>query len=493
METLTTVEVPAAEIPSRDRVTNVLKRHTRWLRFTDFVVVAAAVMLAQAAKFGPPSEPVQGTSFRFSYELLSVLIGLAWCFSLIVYKTADAKVLGLGADEYRRSLAATLRVFGLTAIIAMVFQIDIARSYLALSFPVGALGLLLSRWLWRKWLTKQRRRGEYSSRVLVVGAHDDLNRVVRRLDQLPEAGYRVVGAALLDGPESGSLNISGHVVDVVGPPETIVSAVLRARADAVVVAGQTKPRFEYIRDLGWALEEIRAELIVASELTNIAGPRIHVRPVEGLPLVHVELPDYEGAKLFVKRTADFLVSAVGFVALLPVFIAVAIAIKLDSKGPVFFRQERIGLRGKPFGMWKFRSMVANAQDDLDSVLDAEDGFRVFYKAKKDPRVTRLGRILRRYSIDELPQLINVLAGDMALVGPRPQIQREVDLYDNHLTRRLYVKPGITGLWQVSGRNNLSPDDSARLDLYYVENWSLTTDMRILARTLRAVYASEGAY
>ena len=138
-------------------------------------------MLAQAAKFGPPSEPVQGTSFRFSYELLSVLIGLAWCFSLIVYKTADAKVLGLGADEYRRSLAATLRVFGLTAIIAMVFQIDIARSYLALSFPVGALGLLLSRWLWRKWLTKQRRRGEYSSRVLVVGAHDDLNRVVRRL------------------------------------------------------------------------------------------------------------------------------------------------------------------------------------------------------------------------------------------------------------------------------------------------------------------------
>lgn len=493
METLATVDVPAAEIPTRDRVTNVLKRHIRWLRATDFLVVVGAVVLAHAAKFGPPSESVRASKFEFSYDILSAVLALAWCLGLLAYKTADAKVLGLGAEEYRRSFAATLRVFGSLAIIAMVFQVDIARSYLALSFPVGAIGLIFSRWFWRKWLTKQRRAGAYSSRVLVVGAYDDISRVVRRLDQLPEAGYRVVGAALLDGPADGYLDVAGHVVDVVGTPDTIVSAVLRANADAVVVAGQTKPRFEYIRDLGWALEEIRAELIVASELTNIAGPRIHVRPVEGLPLVHVELPDYTGAKLFVKRTADFLVAAVGVVLLLPFFGLVAIAIKLDSKGPVFFRQERIGLRGKPFGMWKFRSMVASAQDNLDSVLDAEDGFRVFYKAKKDPRVTRLGRILRRYSIDELPQLINVLAGDMALVGPRPQIQREVDLYDNHLTRRLYVKPGITGLWQVSGRNNLSPDDSARLDLYYVENWSLTTDMRILARTLRAVYASEGAY
>jgi exopolysaccharide biosynthesis polyprenyl glycosylphosphotransferase len=493
METLETVNVPVTEIPSRDRAANVLQRHIRRLRATDFAVVIAAVMLAQLAKFGPPGESIQASTFEFSYEFLSVILAFAWCLSLLAYKTADAKVLGLGADEYRRSFAATLRVFGSLAIIAMVFQIDIARSYLALSFPVGAIGLVGSRWLWRKWLTKKRRERLYSSRVLVVGAADDIDRVVRRLDQLPEAGYHVVGAALLDGPATGSLNIAGHVVDVVGPPETIVSAVLRANADAVVVAGQTQPRFTYIRDLGWALEEIRAELIVASELTNIAGPRIHVRPVEGLPLVHVELPDYEGAKLFVKRTADFLVSAAGFIALLPVFVLIAIAIKLDSKGPIFFRQERIGLRGKPFGMWKFRSMVANAQDDLDSVLDAEDGFRVFYKAKKDPRITRLGRTLRRYSIDELPQLINVIVGDMALVGPRPQIQREVDLYDDHLTRRLYVKPGITGLWQVSGRNNLSPDDSARLDLYYVENWSLATDIRILARTLRAVCGSEGAY
>lgn len=493
MDALAKLSVPVGDIPAMDRSAQILQRHILRLRVTDFIVVIAAVVLAQMAQFGPAGKSIRGSTFYFSYESLSVMLAIAWCLYLLAYKTADAKVLGLGADEYRRTLAATLRVFGSLAIIAMVFQIDIARSYLALSFPVGAIGLLLNRWLWRKWLTKKRRRGAYSSLVLVVGSADDIDRVVQRLDQLPEAGYRVVGAALLDGPANGSLNVAGHVVDVVGPPESIVSAVLRAGADAVVVAGPTQPRFTYIRDLGWALEEIRAELIVASELTNIAGPRIHVRPVEGLPLVHVELPDYEGAKLFVKRTADFLVAVVGFIALLPVFPVVAIAIKLESRGPVFFRQERIGLRGKPFRMWKFRSMVANAQDDLNSVLDAEDGFRVFYKAKRDPRVTRLGRILRRYSIDELPQLMNVITGDMALVGPRPQIQREVDLYDNHLTRRLYVKPGLTGLWQVSGRNNLSPDDSARLDLYYVENWSLTTDMRILARTVRAVLRSDGAY
>jgi exopolysaccharide biosynthesis polyprenyl glycosylphosphotransferase len=216
--------------------------------------------------------------------------------------------------------------------------------------------------------------------------------------------------------------------------------------------------------------------------------------VSGLPLIHVETPSYDGPKRFAKRAFD-LVFALGLVVLLaPVFLVVAFAIKVTSRGPVFYGQERIGLSGEPFTMLKFRSMVTDADAHLATLLAAQGtGDTPLFKVKDDPRVTRVGRVLRRYSIDELPQLLNVLRGDMSLVGPRPQRDGEVRLYDSKAGRRLVVKPGMSGLWQVSGRSNLSWEDAIRLDLYYVENWSITNDIIILLRTARAVVGADGAY
>jgi exopolysaccharide biosynthesis polyprenyl glycosylphosphotransferase len=260
-----------------------------------------------------------------------------------------------------------------------------------------------------------------------------------------------------------------------------------------MVAGQPAGGGEFIRDLGWDLERTDAELMIASRLANVAGPRIHFRPAEGMPLMHVELPIYEGGKHVVKRVFDILVSATALILLWPLFVIIPILIKRDGRGPVFFRQERIGRNGQPFPMVKFRSMVDHAEDRLAELVDQSDGNGMLFKLRDDPRVTKIGRMLRTSSLDELPQLWNVLVGQMSLVGPRPPLSSEVEKYEQHVLRRLYLKPGLTGIWQINGRSNLSWEDSVRLDLYYVENWSLTGDLLILWRTLKVILRPVGAY
>jgi exopolysaccharide biosynthesis polyprenyl glycosylphosphotransferase len=232
---------------------------------------------------------------------------------------------------------------------------------------------------------------------------------------------------------------------------------------------------------------------MAPALTDVAGPRIHTQPVAGLPLIHVTTPRLEGAKGIAKRGFD-LTAATALLVLLALPMAlIAVLVKIDSAGPVFFRQTRIGRAGEPFRMLKFRSMVADAEMKLDSLRSSNQGSGPLFKLKQDPRVTRLGRFLRRYSLDELPQLLNVMSGSMSLVGPRPPLPQEVEQYDKSAHRRLLIKPGITGLWQVSGRSDLSWDDSIKLDLYYVENWSMIQDLMILLRTAGAVTGKNGAY
>jgi len=274
--------------------------------------------------------------------------------------------------------------------------------------------------------------------------------------------------------------------------KTLFERLAESSTDAVVVVGSDELSSSSINELSWRLDPGQ-QLVVAPQIVGVAGSRIHTRPVAGLPLIHVETPSYDGAKRFAKRALDLAGSAMLILALLPLFLATAIAIKVTSPGPVVYRQERIGLSGRPFTIFKFRSMVVDADRELPTLL-AEQGTAgsPLFKVRQDPRVTRVGSILRRYSIDELPQLLNVFRGEMSLVGPRPQVDGEVRLYDSKSSRRLVVKPGMSGLWQVSGRSNLSWEDSIRLDLYYVENWSITTDLVILLRTLRAVLAHDGA-
>jgi exopolysaccharide biosynthesis polyprenyl glycosylphosphotransferase len=226
----------------------------------------------------------------------------------------------------------------------------------------------------------------------------------------------------------------------------------------------------------------------------VAWPRLHIQPVAGLPLVHVEESEFTGFRRVLKGAFDRLVTAVALLLLAPVAIGVALAVGFTSRGPVFFRQTRVGKNGQTFRMVKFRSMYVDAEErraELERLNVNGDG--VLFKIRNDPRITRVGRVIRKYSLDELPQLFNVLTGRMSLVGPRPPLPTEVARYGDDMRRRLLVKPGITGLWQISGRNDLSWEQTKQLDLRYVENWSLGSDLLILWKTPSAVAKGSGAY
>ncbi|MDN4641340.1 sugar transferase [Agreia sp. PsM10] len=473
------------------------KRYAYGLVLTDFLVLIWVIVGVQIAWFGFTTSQVafngRLNDVALSYSFTSLILILAWMLMLGVFGSRSYRVLGTGTQEYRLIADASVRLFGLVAIVAFLFQIDFARGYILLAFPLGVIVLLFSRWIWRQWLGVQRQNGGYSSRVLLVGSEASTTYLAAELARLPTAGYHVVGACIPSGTVAGYLGDTGIPVFV--SIDRLQEAMIQSEADTVVIASSEELSAEKIREISWSLEPGRQHLVVAPSLTDIGGPRIHTRPVAGLPLIHVETPRYTGAKQFTKRAFDLVASVLLVACLSPLLGLLAICVRLTSAGPVLFRQERIGINGQHFQMLKFRSMVTNAEDLLDQLrLQQRDkGNAVLFKMSDDPRITPIGRFLRRFSLDELPQLFNVVGGSMSLVGPRPPLEREVSQYGPHVHRRFLVKPGITGLWQVSGRSNLSWEDTVRLDLYYVENWSMTGDLNILWRTARAVFAREGAY
>jgi len=412
---------------------------------------------------------------------------------LHTYSTRDSRVLGTGSEEYKNVATASLHLFAFVALGAYIFQVDVARGYILIALPLGVFALLLWRWLWRQWLAVQRRRGRYSSQVLLVGSATTAAHIATELRDRSEAGYRVVGACIPDG--LAGTRLGGTAVSVLGDLDAIHAVLERTGADTVVITSSDELPPARIRELSWSLEPGRQHLVVAPSLTDIGGPRIHTRPVSGLPLIHVETPRYEGRKLLAKRAFDIVAASIIMVLLAPVLAGIALAVRVSTPGPVLFRQNRVGINGRHFSMLKFRSMVIDAEVRLDALQSKSrvEGNAVMFKMKNDPRVTPIGRFLRRFSLDELPQLMNVFLGTMSLVGPRPPLEREVNEYENHVHRRFLVKPGITGLWQVSGRSNLSWEDTVRLDLYYVENWSTIGDVVILWRTAKAVVGRDGAY
>jgi exopolysaccharide biosynthesis polyprenyl glycosylphosphotransferase len=467
------------------------------LVITDLLVLIWVVFGVQIAWFGVDSSAlaVDGDpgGVAVSYSLISLVIIASWMLALGIYGSRGYRVLGTGPQEYRLILSATVRLFGFVAIVAFLGRIEFARGYIIIALPLGLVTLVLSRWMWRQWLNVQRTKGRYSSRVLLIGSESSTDFLARELARQPYAGYLVVGACIPSGVIAATLPGTG--VPVLGQLDDLQAAMRAVDADTIVIASNDELSAERIRELSWSLEPGRQHLVVAPSLTDIGGPRIHTRPVAGLPLIHVETPRYEGTKLFAKRLFDLVVSALILVVASPVLLAVAMAVRLSTPGPVLFKQERVGINGKPFLMLKFRTMVTDAEARLLELekQSRDAGNSVLFKMKDDPRVTTVGRFLRRYSLDELMQLVNVFRGSMSLVGPRPPLAREVESYETKVHRRFLVKPGITGLWQVSGRSNLSWEDSVRLDLYYVENWSMVGDLVILWKTARAVLAREGAY
>lgn len=481
-------------VPQHQNWQRVMRRR---LAVSDFSVVLTTVFAAQVLRFGlddgaPGYDPV-------SYIFLAAILAIAWLVALHVMQSRVPAVLGIGSEEYRRVTTATLSIFGLLAIIAMLLKIDVARGYIAIALPLGLFGLVFSRRLWRLWLVRKRRVGQYCDRTLLIGHRAEVAFVADQIQRRPAAGYKICGAILdenrsaSDGPPIPIKTSSGGEVEIVGPLTDVVGTVLGMQATAVIVAGNVSNNRHFLKSLGWELEKTRASLVLASRLTDIAGPRIHWRPIDGLPLMSVELPQYSGAKHSLKRFIDILLSGAGLIALSPLFLLVACLVKREDGGPVFFRQARVGVLGDEFVMHKFRSMSVDADSRIAELSSLNEGQGQLFKIRNDPRVTRIGAFLRKYSIDELPQLWDVLRGKMSIVGPRPPLPREVAEYEVHIHRRLNVRPGITGLWQVSGRSDLSWEESVRLDLYYVENWSPAGDMAIMFKTVRAVIAKEGAY
>lgn len=468
--------------PSADSGPAVTRDFQTRLHYSDFAVVLAAAVTAVGAS--ATTDPPQ-------LALLVVVVG-GWLAALWIFRTRDSSVLGVGIAEYRQVVSATTMTFGTLGIALGIAQIDNARFFFLIAFPFGLVALVVERWIWRKWLARRSVAGKALSRVLVVGNRADVEYVIGQIGRKLGLAYSVVGAVV----ESG--NLDGHRYGEISIPlshnlDDVAATAARLGADTVIVAGAPRARPKYVQELSWSLEGTATHLILATSLANVAGPRIHLRPVEGLPLIHVEIPRFEGGKHALKRGFDVAVAAMALVVLAPLFAIVAAAIRLDSPGPVLFRQERVGRDGTLFTMLKFRSMVMTAEADLAALRDRNEGAGALFKLRDDPRVTRVGRFIRKHSVDELPQLWNIIVGDMSIVGPRPPLASEVMDYEEHVHRRLYIRPGLTGMWQVNGRSTLDWEESVKLDLFYVENWSLVGDVVIMWRTLREVRAPMGAF
>lgn len=460
-----------------------LSAYSRNLVIADLIIASLAALIAQVVRFGAS---VDGAGQP--YVPVTVLFPLCWVAIFTMSHCYEPRFVAEGSEEFRRAIDACIRFTGILALIAYGFKWDFARGYALIAVPVACVGGLAFRGLARARLRHQRRQGHAVHRTLVVGTERATAELMRRLNGAENHPYLVVGA-LVDSHRAEVI----EGVPVVGRSEDVTKAVADLDVDTVAVAAWSPFSQHDLRRLSWELEGSPVDIIVTPNLTDVSGPRIHVRPVAGLPLLHVEKPEFRGFRRFAKGLVDRVGALIGLIVLSPFILIAAIAIKIESRGPAFFMQERVGRGGHIFKIYKLRSMYVDAEDRLSELAEHNDHDGPLFKMRRDPRITRVGRVIRRTSFDEIPQLWNVLRGDMSLVGPRPPLSVEVAAYEVDVHRRLLVKPGLTGLWQVSGRADLTWDDAVRLDLYYVENWSLYLDLSIMARTVKAVWSADGAY
>jgi exopolysaccharide biosynthesis polyprenyl glycosylphosphotransferase len=458
------------------------QRYLRTLVALDLTVGAAAGALAYMFRFGGPVTP-----FTRTYLILSLLLPVALVLAVAVTRAYDKRYLFVGTDEYDRVLRGGLWLIAMASIVSYALELPTARSYVLIALPGATAAMVVGRFLLRHRLHIRRNRGECLRRVVVVGHELAIIGLTRQLRRERFHGLEVVGACL--PPKS-----DGRVgLPVYGTFDDVATAVGLAKADTVIVLSCPELDGHALRRMAWHLERDEIDLIVASSLIDVAGDRTTIRPVDGLPMLHVEHPRLSGGSRVIKELVDRVGAAALILALSPLLAAIAICIKVGSPGPVLFTQTRVGRDGREFRIYKFRTMYTDAEARLAELRHLNEGDGVLFKMRNDPRVTAIGSTLRRYSLDEFPQLFNVVLGQMSLVGPRPPLPREVAAYADDVRRRLAVKPGMTGLWQVSGRSDLSWEEAIRLDLRYVENWSLSMDVVIMLRTLTAVIRSSGAY
>jgi len=458
------------------------RQYVRALVLCDLLAGIAAGAVTFGLRFGD-----EVTTYNRSYLWLSGLLPLALLAVLVVSRAYERRFLFVGTDEYQRVFRGGVGLIAGVAVVSYALDLDLARSYVLAALPTAMVSAVVLRFALRKRLHFARARGERLRRVIVVGHELSVIGITRQLRRERYHGLEVVGACL-PPDHDGVIDLP-----VFGTFDDVATAVDAADADTVVVLSCPELDGAALRRLAWRLERDEVDLVVASALIDVAGARTTIRPFDGLPMLHVEHPRLHGGARVVKD----LVDRIGALALLilfgPLLLVVALCVRVTSRGPVLFRQVRVGRDGSEFRIFKFRSMYVDAEARLAELRHLNEHDGVLFKMRDDPRVTPAGRWLRRLSLDELPQLLNVIAGQMSLVGPRPPLPAEVAVYADDVRRRLAVKPGMTGLWQVSGRSDLSWEEAVRLDLRYVENWSLSLDLVILLRTMTAVVRSSGAY
>lgn len=461
----------------------------------DVFVAAASGAIAFTVRFQDVSD-----SDTF-YLAFSIFLPILWLAAVGLAGGYDSRFIGVGADEFRRVLNAGVSLTAGVAVVSYAAQIHTARGYVALALPSLTALDLLARYALRKRLHRLRRNGHCMRKVVVVGHAAVATELAAMLRRETYHGLSVVAACVVGPspgpnqlePAAGPVQAQGQAVPMFAGMTEILPIVEAYNADTVAVLACPEMSGARLRDLAWQLEKTATELCVAPALLDVAGPRTTIRPVAGLPLLHVDHPEFSGMRRLLKAIFDRAVAAAALLLCSPLLIGLALAVRLSDGGPALFRQVRVGQGGRTFTVFKFRTMVADAEARRSQLGDLNETDGLLFKIRRDPRVTAVGALLRRWSLDELPQLLNVLIGDMSLVGPRPALPAEAALYADHVRRRLVVKPGMTGLWQVNGRSNLSWDESVRLDLRYVENWSIILDLQILWKTWAAVLRGAGAY
>jgi exopolysaccharide biosynthesis polyprenyl glycosylphosphotransferase len=455
----------------------------------DLLCATVGTVVGYLVRFGTDTDPIRE---RTPPAWLAALLPLVWVLAMHLGRAYERRFLWIGPEEYHRVFGAAVMLLAGVATFSWAFKLELARGFVVVALPMATLLTLAARYGHRTWLNRQRTHGRFGQTALVVGHRKAVTALVDELRRESYHGYRAIGCCVpARGPSASEELLDG--IPVLGGLDDVVAVVQRYGVDSVAVLPCPELDGPALRRLGWDLETTHAELLLAPAVTEIAGPRVRIRPVCGLPLLHMERPELRGLRRLTKLGVDLIGSSLLVLLLLPALVAIALAVRYTSRGPVFYKQHRMGRGGRTFAMLKFRTMVVGADTMLADLSSANQGNGVLFKIHDDPRITRVGRVLRRYSLDELPQLLNVLKGDMSLVGPRPPLQTEAERYGFDMRRRFLVKPGITGLWQVSGRSDLSWDDSVRVDVRYVENWSLAFDLLILWKTFGAVRRGSGAY
>jgi exopolysaccharide biosynthesis polyprenyl glycosylphosphotransferase len=464
------------------------RRPSAWTRdylrraaLADFGCAILGVFAAAQLRFG--------NDITVTYVALSIALPVLWLITLGLVGVYDARFIGTGSDEFRKLLNAGVSLTAAVALSSYAINIELSRGYLLIALPTTTLLDLIARYAMRKRLHRLHASGHCMLSVVAVGHEPAVADLVKELQRDRYHGLTVVGACVAQ--PSGCSEVAG--VPVCGGLDDVTAAVDKYDADTVAVLACPEMNGIRLRSLAWDLEKTGTDLCVSPALIDVAGPRTTIRPTAGLTLLHVDHPQLSGLRVVVKDLFDRCFAAAALVLLSPLLAVLCLAIWLHDGGPALFTQIRVGRDGRVFRIYKFRTMVVDAEQRKAGLLDSNDHDGILFKLRKDPRITTVGAHLRRWSVDELPQLLNVFLGDMSLVGPRPALPDEAAKYADHVRRRLVVKPGMTGLWQVNGRSDLSWEESVRLDLRYVENWSFALDLQITWKTISVLVRRSGAY